>query len=118
MRLRRNQICPIHRSLSCCGREATQRREHHGSWAFGESRMLSIPEDTGNSVRMRKCGNCSIGRSSPRAVIVASAAPRSQIAVTSFLTISARGAWEGHGEMITRKTFRPFTCGATARGDL
>ena len=22
MRLRRNQICPIHRSLSCCGREA------------------------------------------------------------------------------------------------
>jgi len=26
MRLRRNQICPIHRSVSCCGREAGPKR--------------------------------------------------------------------------------------------
>ena len=25
MRLRRNQICPIHRSFSCCGREVAQK---------------------------------------------------------------------------------------------
>jgi hypothetical protein len=25
MRLRRNQMCPIHRSLSCCGREVIQK---------------------------------------------------------------------------------------------
>ena len=25
MRLRRNQVCPVHRSLSCCGREAIQK---------------------------------------------------------------------------------------------
>lgn len=25
MKLRRNEYCPIHRSLSCCGREATHR---------------------------------------------------------------------------------------------
>ena len=30
MRLRRNQLCPIHRSVSCCGREAIskERRQH------------------------------------------------------------------------------------------
>lgn len=27
MRLRRNQLCPIHRSLFCCGREATPREK-------------------------------------------------------------------------------------------
>ena len=25
MRLRRNQVCPIHRSFSCCGREVVQK---------------------------------------------------------------------------------------------
>jgi hypothetical protein len=25
MKLRRNEFCPIHRSLSCCGREAIQK---------------------------------------------------------------------------------------------
>jgi len=27
MKLRRNQLCPIHRSVFCCGREATSRRK-------------------------------------------------------------------------------------------
>ena len=27
MRLRRNQLCPLHRSLSCCGREAIPREK-------------------------------------------------------------------------------------------
>jgi hypothetical protein len=28
MRLRRNQLCPIHRSQFCCGREAIPRERH------------------------------------------------------------------------------------------
>jgi hypothetical protein len=30
MRLRRNQLCPIHRSLFCCGREAIPKERGHG----------------------------------------------------------------------------------------
>jgi hypothetical protein len=37
--------------------------------------------------------------------------------VTSFLTISAREAWEGHGETIIRKIFRLPTGGAMQRRD-
>jgi hypothetical protein len=28
VRLRRNQLCPIHRSVSCCGREAIPKEKH------------------------------------------------------------------------------------------
>ena len=55
MRLRRNQLCPIHRSLFCCGREAISRENERARW---ESAALTIPttrEDTAKSARTRKC---------------------------------------------------------------
>jgi hypothetical protein len=47
MKLRRNQYCPIHRSLSCCGRELVQK----------ESRDAEVaqPQDRRTKQAMRHC---------------------------------------------------------------
>ena len=57
MRLRRNEYCPIHRSISCCGREQTPMRADC-SLGFDALRIRIIRGDIGNSGPRLKCGNC------------------------------------------------------------
>jgi hypothetical protein len=57
MKLRRNQYCSIHRSLTCCGREPVSKERR--------VRRLGVQhiEDSQPSASFapkRKCGNCSI----------------------------------------------------------
>jgi hypothetical protein len=57
MKLRRNQLCPIHRSLFCCGREYMQRqRTLHLAFVAWKTRI--IREDTANCDLRRRCGSC------------------------------------------------------------
>jgi len=53
----------------------------------------------------------------PGAVNAGYAVPTSRTMATSCRTISAHGEWEGHGETITRRMFKPFTGGATEKRD-
>ena len=59
MKLRRNQYCPIHRSLSCCGREPVQKGR--GVRRLGVQRIEDPhhPGDTANSAPRQRCGSCS-----------------------------------------------------------
>jgi hypothetical protein len=56
MRLRLNEFCPIHRSLSCCGRE-TVPKPRLVRLGFRESKIRIIREDTGNCDHQQRCGN-------------------------------------------------------------
>jgi len=56
MKPRHNEYCPIHRSLSCCGRELTH-RAHRLQPSVDEWRTHITQVDTGNFDRPRKCAN-------------------------------------------------------------
>ncbi len=56
MRLRPNEFCPIHKSLSGCGRQ-TLTRPRLVSWEFSAWKTPTIRADTGNYARLAKCGN-------------------------------------------------------------
>jgi len=53
----------------------------------------------------------------PRVVNAGYAAPTLRTMATSCRTISAHAEWEGHGETITRRIFKPFTGGAMWKRD-
>ena len=56
MKLRRNQSCPIHRSLFCCGREPLPKKRTVRP-VFSALKTHIIREDTGNYDHPRRCGN-------------------------------------------------------------
>jgi hypothetical protein len=56
MRLRTNELCPLHRSFFCCGREHLS----NPSWSDLEFRELKIRitrEDIGNYGHRGRCAN-------------------------------------------------------------
>jgi hypothetical protein len=55
MKLRHNEYCPIHRSLSRCGRERTHRARSLQP-SFEETTHIT-QADTGNFDRPRNCAN-------------------------------------------------------------
>jgi hypothetical protein len=82
-----------------------------------ESKIHFIREGIENFAPMERCESCSIERLSPKAVNAASAKRSSRIIATSYRTTSARGEWEGHGEIIILIISRLFTGGAMERRD-
>ena len=58
MRLRRNQLCPIHRSRFLL-RQGSDFKEsdEHGSWESVASTIPNTREDIGRSVPMLRCGS-------------------------------------------------------------
>ena len=57
MRLRTNEVCPIHRSVSCCGREIRSKPKLV-RLSTREWRTRIIREATGNYGHRPRCGNC------------------------------------------------------------
>jgi hypothetical protein len=118
MRLRRNQSCPIHRSLCCCGRETVSKMRsirQMGVQRIDDLRI--IPVVIVNSVPMLRCGNCSIARSWRRTENAGSARTHSRTTTTSCQTISIPKAWEEPGEMITLTISRLCIGGAMEKRD-
>jgi len=117
MRPHRNQLCPIHRSRFCCGREAIPREKRQRQMGVRRIEDSHHPRGTGNSAPTVKCGNSSTGRSSLSAVNAHSARRSSPTTPMSCRTISIHAAWEEHGETIIRKTSRRSIGGATGKRD-
>ena len=57
MKLRRNEYCPIHRSLFCCGREQA-RKERRFQLGVQRIEDLTTPGDIASFARQARCGNC------------------------------------------------------------
>jgi hypothetical protein len=55
MRLRRNQLCPIHRSQFCCGKKRSREKDASASWESAGSTIPITLEVTGRYARTRKC---------------------------------------------------------------
>ena len=116
MRLRRNQLCPLHRSLSSAEAEK-QFRERNGRarWEFGALKTRIIPGDTGNFGPTAKCGSSSTGRSPSRMDSAPSARRGSPSTATWCPTTSIPAAWAERGGTIIRTTSRLSTGGATEK---
>jgi hypothetical protein len=114
MRLRSNELCPIHKSLSCCGREfipkpklirlGVQRVEdpHHPR---GYRELRSAAE-------MRKLLNRKIVL---QAGYAPSATKTSRITTTWSRTTSIRREWEDRGGTITQTISRQHIGGVTKK---
>jgi hypothetical protein len=116
MRHRRNQVCPIHPSFSCCGREVVQktrparqlgvRRIEDPSHPRGYRELRSNGEirkllDRKIVSQRGKCGICGAEFTDYR---------------MSYRTISIHGEWAENGE-IAQTIFRLLTGGATGKRD-
>lgn len=126
VRLRRNQLCPIHRSSHCCGRAAIPKGR--GQRQMGVRRIDDPQHPRGyreirSNAEMRKllnrkivtqngiCALCKERFSDYNDVV-----PYADIGIPSPTT-SVPAAWAAPGGMITPTTFRQCTGGATARRD-
>jgi hypothetical protein len=116
MRLRSNEVCPVHRSTSCCGREilpkpklvrlGVQRvEEPHHPRGYRERR---------SPAEMRKLLNRKVRQ---QAGICASATKNSRTTTTLSRTTRIQKEWEDPGETITRTISRQHTGGATKKKD-
>jgi hypothetical protein len=118
MKLRRNQYCPIHRSLSCCGREAVLQKRSFRQMGVQRIEDSHHPRGFRESVPMRRCGSCSTARLLSRTEGAPSATKPSPITTTSCPITSTLAVWEDHGETIIRTIFRPCIGGAIERRGL
>ena len=117
MKLCRNHCCPIHRSVSCCGREPAQKGTRVRR--LGVQRIEELPHPRGyrelrSKAEMRKLLNSKL---SSRIDNVRSVRSRSPTTTTSCPTTLIREGWAGRGETTIRRTFRQCTGGVTARRD-
>jgi hypothetical protein len=116
MSLRLNEFCPIHRSLSCCGRETlpkprlvslgVQRVEDpHHPRGYRELRSpAEMPKLLNRKVRNKL-------------EYVRSATKSSPTTTTSFQTTGIRKEWNERGETIIRTIFKRRTGGVTEKKD-
>ena len=116
MRLRTNEPCPIHRSLSCCGRELIPKPK---LLRLGVQRVEDPHHPRGyrevrSPAEMRKLLN---RKSGDRAAYARSATKNSLITTTLFRTTGIPREWEGRGETIIRIISRRCIGGATKRRD-
>ena len=114
MRLRPNEFCPIHKSLSCCGRE-TLPKPRLVRLAYSESMIHLTREDIGKSGLRPRCGSSSTGRSSSKTGNVPSVTKSSPTTTTLCQTIRTPKEWEGPGGTIIRTISRPYIGGVTKR---
>jgi hypothetical protein len=117
MRLRRNQLCPIHHSRFCCGREAIPKQRTVRQ--IGVRRIEDPHHPRGyrelrSNGEMRKLMNRKIALQHGKCAIC-------EKKFTDYAdvvpTTSTRAASAAHGETITTTTFRPCTGDATAPRD-
>ena len=116
MKLRRNEYCPIHRSLFCCGREQAKQGGRHGL-AFSASKIHIILAGIASFVHQPRCASCSTGRLPSRAGNAESATTHLPTAAKSSPTISSREEWEQHDGTIIRITSRRYIDGAMEKKD-
>jgi hypothetical protein len=117
MKLHRNQQCPIHRSLYCCGRELVLKKRSVKQ--LGLQRIEDAHHPRGyrelrSNAEMRKLLNRKIveqNRSAEFATIYL------QTITTSFRTTSIPKEWEERGETIILTISRPCIGGAMERKD-
>ena len=58
MKLRRNEYCPIHRSLFHCGREPIRKERKLIRLGLNASKIHITRGDIGNFDRRLRCGSC------------------------------------------------------------
>jgi hypothetical protein len=114
MKLRKNEYCPIHRSLFCCGREK-RHKEHR--LRFGVQRIEDSHHPRGyrelrSPAEMRRLLNRKIAEQGGRCAICHKEFAEYSSTATSSLTIGIPKEWEERGEMIIRTTFKPRIGGA------
>jgi hypothetical protein len=117
MKLRRNQYCPVHRSLSCCGREPVQkgtRVRRLGVQRIEDSHHPRGYRELRSKAEMRKVLDRKIVEQNRRCAIC-------QVGFTHYSDIvpdhiDPRG-WEDRAETTIRRTFRQCTSGATVKRD-
>ena len=116
MKLRKNEYCPIHRSLFCCGREQSQkqRKLRLGVQRIEDPHHPRGYRDLRSPAEMRKLLN---RRSLRRAGSVQSAIKGSRIAGTSCPTTGTQKEWEELGVMTIRTTYKQLTGGAIRKRD-
>ena len=112
MRLRRNEYCPIHRSLFCCGREQAKNRT---AGRLGVQRIEDPHHPRGyrelrSPAEMRKLLNRKVAEQGGNAE---SATKHSPNAAKSSPIISSQEEWEPHDGTIIRTTSRLYIDGAT-----
>ncbi len=117
MRLRRNQLCPIHRSLFCCGREAIPREKRQRQMGV---RRIEDPHHPRGYRELRSNGEM-------RKLLDRKIATQNGFCALCKERFTNYGdivpdhispvVWEERGGTITRRTFRQFTGGATGRRD-
>ena len=116
MKLRRNQLCPIHDLVSVVGASKFG-KNLQDEWVFNGLKTRIARGDIENSGHQRKCGNYWIAKLSRRTGYVRFA-PRNLLTTTTLcqITKSPRG-WEEHGEMIIRTISKQRIGGATEKKD-
>jgi hypothetical protein len=117
MKLRRNQYSPIHRSLSCCGRDLVRKGTRIRRLGVQRIEDPHHPMGTANSAPKQRCGSPLIEKLSNRTGNAPSVRRRSPTITTLCPTTSIREAWEDRAETTIRRTFRQCTSGATVKRD-
>ena len=116
MKLRRNEYCPIHRSLFCCGREQARKERR---FQLGVQRIEDPHHPRGyrelrSPAEMRKLLNRKIVEQDGKCAICHKNLPT---AATSYRTTDTRKEWEEPGETTIRTTSKPCIGGATPKRD-
>ena len=117
MRLRRNQLCPIHRSHFCCGREQIPREKRQRQMGV---RRIEDPHHPRGYRELRSNGE--MRKLLDRKIVAqngkcALCKERSPITATSCPTTSIPAAWAERGETIILKTSRLSIGGAMGKRD-
>ena len=115
MKLRRNQRCPIHKSLFCCGRESLlhkPRQIRPGVQRIEDTHHPRGYRELRSRTEMRKLLNRKIVEQAGNAP---SARKSSLITTTSCPTIEIPREWEEHGETTIQTISKQCIGGATRR---
>ena len=115
MRLRRNQLCPIHRSIFCCGREPiskTKRAQQIGVRRIADSQNPRGYCEIRSKAEMRKMMDRKIA--AQNGICALCKEPFTEYGDIVSDHISPR-EWEERGGTIIPTTSRPFTGGATEK---
>ena len=115
MKLRRNEFCPIHRSLFCCGREQARKERR---FQLGVQRIEDPHHPRGyrelrSPAEMRKLLNRKIVEQDGKCAICHK--QLSRITARSCPTTSSPKGWEGPGETTIRRTSKQSIGGAISK---
>ena len=117
MKLRRNEFCPIHRSLFCCGREQARKERR---FQLGVQRIEDPHHPRGyrelrSPAEMRKLLNRKIVEQDGKCAICHE--QLSRITTRLCPTTSSPKAWEGLGETTIPTTSKQSIGGAISKRD-